>query len=268
MTFAEAARRLGHKSRSTLYRLKAEDRLVHYLVEGPNGSHLLEMAPEGRPTLEAFLAAVLDPGRGPQASRRDRRSQVDRRWEILAANLSAVLEEIGGPSLTGKEAELLAARFGAATWEVFPDGLPGGPPESAPHPQGDGTTILDLLWNPLAKEGNQALVEAGWRFPRLRGQEVLLVWQVAEAWMEGTSWDTESLAWWEEAMADSDPEDPDRDPWRCEWCGKPWHHHHPDYQPSPASVASREALLERLGMSRDVPEEACQDPEESDPSGA
>ena len=116
MTFAEAARRLGHRSRSTLYRLKADHRLNHYLVDGPDGSTLLELTPEGRPTLEAYLAAVLEPGRGPQTRRREQRSQRDRRWELVAANLSAALEEIGGPSLTGKEAELLVLHMGPATW--------------------------------------------------------------------------------------------------------------------------------------------------------
>ena len=196
MTFAEAARRLGHRSRSTLYRLKAETRLDHYLVEGPNGSQLLEMAPPDRPTLEAYLAAVLDPGRGPQARRREQRSQRDRRWELVAATLSAALEGIGGPSLTAKEAELLAERMGPATWETFPEGLPGGIPRDPPHPLGDGTTIMDILWDPLAKEGNHWLVEGGWRFPRLTAEEFLLVWKVAEDWMEGTTFDTESEAWW------------------------------------------------------------------------
>ena len=58
VTFAEAARRLGHRSRSTLYRLKAEQRLDHYLVEGPSGSQLLELTPPERPTLEAYLDSL------------------------------------------------------------------------------------------------------------------------------------------------------------------------------------------------------------------
>ena len=246
VTFAEAARRLGHRSRSTLYRLKADHRLNHYLVDGPDGSTLLELTPEGRPTLEAYLAAVLEPGRGPQTRRREQRSQRDRRWELVAANLSAALEEIGGPSLTGKEAELLVLHMGPATWEVFPHGLPE---KDAKDPD----WIDQNLWTPLAAEANQWLVEDGWRFPRLTGLDVLRVYRAADQWMEETTWDTESQAWWEEAMADREPDDPD--PWRCEWCGKPWHHSHPEFEPTPEAMARREALLIRLGMSRGAQDE-------------
>ena len=242
VTFVEASRRLG-KARSTLYRLKAERRLEHYLVDGPNGSRLLELTPEGRPTLEAFLEAILEPGRGPQARRREQRAQRDRRWELVAANLSAALEEIGGPSLTAKEAELLALQIGPATWEVFPDGLP------EKGAKGPGW-IDQNLWTPLASEANQWLVEDGWRFPRLTALDFLRVYRAADQWMEGTAWDTESLAWWEEAMEDREPDDPD--PWKCEWCGKPWHRHHPDFEDTPEAIARREALLARLGMSKDI----------------
>jgi hypothetical protein len=55
---------------------------------------------------------------------------------------------------------------------------------------------MDILWDPLAKEGNHWLVEGGWRFPRLTAEEFLLVWKVAEDWMEGTTFDTESEAFW------------------------------------------------------------------------
>ena len=265
VTFAEAARRLGHRSRSSLYRLKAEHRLDHYLVEGPNRSQLLEMTPAERPTLESYLAAVLDPGRGPQASRREQRSQRDRRWELVAATLSAALEVIGGPSLTAKEAELLADRLGPATWETFPEGLPGGIPRDPPHPLSDGSpTIMDLLWAPLAKEANHWLVEGGWGFPRLTAEEVLLIWKAAEDWMEGTSFDTESEAWWREAMEDRTEGDPCPDPWRCQWCGKPWHGNHPDYE-RPAEVeAFWKTWLARLGSSKDIPEEASQELEAAD----
>ena len=235
VTFAEAARRLHFRSRSTLYRLKESRQLDSYLVEGENGSQLLELLPKGRPPLAAYLKGILDRGRGPRTSHRSRREESDSRWENVASRLSEDLTEIGGPSLTAKEAELLARRLGAATWETFPEGLPGGIPRDPPHPLGDGTTIMDLLWDPLAKEANHWLVEGGWRFPRLSGEEFVLVWRVAEEWMEGTTFDTESEAWWREAMDDTTPGDPCPDPWKCQWCGKPWHGNHPEYQ-RPAEV--------------------------------
>jgi hypothetical protein len=250
VSFAEAARRLGHRSRSTLYRLKADCRLEPYLVQGPDGSQLVELTPEEKPSLEAYLSAILDPGRGRRPERGMGRRPSDRRWELVAATLSKALAEIRGPALTAKEAELLAERMGPATWDVFPEGLPNGPPETPPHPQGDGTTILDHLWNPLAKEANQQLVANGWRLPRLSGQEFLLVYAAAGDWMEGTTWDTESLAWWRATVEEAEevagdpthPKDPHQDPWRCEGCGKPWHPSHPDYERTPELVAYVEDL--------------------------
>ena len=73
VTFAEAARRLHFRSRSTLYRLKESRQLDSYLVEGENGSQLLELLPKGRPPLAAYLKGILDRGRGPRTSHRSRR---------------------------------------------------------------------------------------------------------------------------------------------------------------------------------------------------
>lgn len=264
VTFAEAARRLGHRSRSTLYRLKAEHRLDHYLVDGPDGSTLLELAPPEKPTLEAYLAAVLDPGRGPQARRREQRSQKDRRWELVAANLSAALKGIGGPSLTAKEAELLADRLGEATRESFPEGLPQKKREGPDW-------IHDELWDPMAAEVNRTLAADGWTLPPLSGLELQRVTRWVDTWMEGTIWDTESRAWWEMTLEDTqetDPADPCPDPWRCEWCGEPWHPNHPNHRRPPQVEAYRQALLTRLGISQDIPEEASQKLEEPAPSEA
>jgi hypothetical protein len=59
VTFSEAARQLGYKSRASLYRLRNSGRLEGYLT--PDG--LLELAPEGLPTLPEHLAAVRQPQR-------------------------------------------------------------------------------------------------------------------------------------------------------------------------------------------------------------
>lgn len=59
VTFSEAARQLGRKSRSVLYRLRDSGRLEGYLTA--NGS--LELAPPGLPTLTEHLEAVIQPQR-------------------------------------------------------------------------------------------------------------------------------------------------------------------------------------------------------------
>ena len=248
VTFAEAARRLGMRSRSTLYRLKEEQRLEPYLVAGPKGSQLLELTPQGKPSLEAYLAAVLDPGRGPGTGHRDRRERRDRRWELVAGLLSEALAVVRGPSLTAKEAELVAEQLGPATREVFPEGLPQG---AAP----EEFLILSDLWNPMAPEVNRALVADGWKLPNLTGAELLAVCAAVDAWQEETHWDTESRAWWEEALADASPGDPCPDPWRCEWCGEPWHHNHPEFHRPPAVQAYVDQLRARFKTSQDIPEE-------------
>ena len=60
VTFSEAAQLLGYKSRSTLYRLK-DSELARYVrpPAHPGGAQLLELAPEGLPTLRDWLDAVL-----------------------------------------------------------------------------------------------------------------------------------------------------------------------------------------------------------------
>jgi hypothetical protein len=82
-----------------------------------------------------------------------------------------------------------------------------------------------------------------------------------DAWEEGTVWDTESPAWWRMTLEDTreeDPTDPSPDPWRCEWCGKPWHPSHPEHENTPQREVWREAFLARLGTSQDILEEASE----------
>ena len=54
--FAEAARRIGHRSRSQLYRLIDAGSLREYLRRGPTGARLLELEPQGLPTLAERVA--------------------------------------------------------------------------------------------------------------------------------------------------------------------------------------------------------------------
>jgi len=61
-TFAEAAAHLGHRSRSTLYRLRDDGRLAAYLRPGGRGgAQLLELEPPAAPSLREWVAAVVRP---------------------------------------------------------------------------------------------------------------------------------------------------------------------------------------------------------------
>lgn len=61
-TFAEAAAHLGHRSRSTLYRLRDDGRLAAYLRPGGRGgAQLLELEPPDAPSLREWVAAVVRP---------------------------------------------------------------------------------------------------------------------------------------------------------------------------------------------------------------
>lgn len=53
---AEAARRIGHRSRSQLYRLIDAGSLRDYLRRGPDGARLLELKPPGLPSLAERVA--------------------------------------------------------------------------------------------------------------------------------------------------------------------------------------------------------------------
>lgn len=54
---AEAARRIGHRSRSQLYRLIDAGSLRDYLRRSPDGGRLLELKPPGLPSLAERVAA-------------------------------------------------------------------------------------------------------------------------------------------------------------------------------------------------------------------
>jgi hypothetical protein len=250
VSITEAARALGFKSRSTLYRLIGDGYLADYLrPDGPAGRQSLELMPRGLPTLRDRVAQLIRPQLTNGFGERHRPPRMDPRWEAVAAELTTALEGIGGPSLTAQEAELLAAQIGPATWEAFPEGLPGGIPRKPPHPLGDGTTIMDVLWDPLARDANYWMVADGWRFPRLTGEEVLLVYRSAMEWMEETEWDHESVAYWKMNMGDTTPGDPCPDIWKCQWCGKPWHENHPEYARPPEVEAFWKLELARIEAS-------------------
>lgn len=75
VTISEAAKSLGFRSRSTLYRLRDDGHLAAYLrPDGPTGRQLLELAPPGLPPLREHIARLVRlqansgmGGRQPQA---------------------------------------------------------------------------------------------------------------------------------------------------------------------------------------------------------
>lgn len=62
VSFSEAAAALGHRSRSSLYRMRDDGRLSDYLRPGGRGgAALLELEPEGLPTLREWVRDTLQP---------------------------------------------------------------------------------------------------------------------------------------------------------------------------------------------------------------
>jgi hypothetical protein len=118
-TFSEAARALGFRSRSTLFRLKEAGDLADYLrpPSSPGGAQLLELTPPGRPPLREHVNRLIR----PQANNcgRYRRPRFDARWGTVAGVLSEALADHGALSLCDAEAEAIAAALPAAMGEAF-----------------------------------------------------------------------------------------------------------------------------------------------------
>jgi len=123
-SFSEAARVLGFKSRSTLFRLKDAGDLVDYLrpPSGPGGAPLLELTPRNLPPLREHVARLIRPQvNNPE---RHRRPRTDARWGVVAGRLTEALAGCGGLSLCDVEAEAIAAALVPAIGEAFGfDGL-------------------------------------------------------------------------------------------------------------------------------------------------
>jgi hypothetical protein len=118
-TFSEAARALGFRSRSTLFRLKDSGDLSEYLrpPASPGGAQLLELTPPGRPPLAEHVNRLIR----PQANNceRYRRPRIDQRWGVVAGLLSEALTDHGALSLCDSEAQAIAAALPAAMGEAF-----------------------------------------------------------------------------------------------------------------------------------------------------
>lgn len=123
VTLADAARVLGFRSRSTLYRLKDAGHLDQYLrPDGPSGRQLLELEPPGLPPLREQVARLVRPQINNQS--RTRPARLDSRWSLVAAALSDALADCGGLQLSAPEAQALAAALPCALVDGFgPQGL-------------------------------------------------------------------------------------------------------------------------------------------------
>jgi len=119
VTFSEAAKALGFRSRSTLFRLKDSGDLSEYLrpPSSPGGAALLELTPPGRPPLAEHVNRCVRPQITNEA--RHRRARIDPRWGLVAGVLSDALADRGGLSLCDSEAQAIAAALPAAMGEAF-----------------------------------------------------------------------------------------------------------------------------------------------------
>ena len=177
VSFSEAAQLLGHRSRSTLYRMRDDGRLDAYLRPGgKGGAQLLETHPEGRPSLAAWVEGVTGPQAPalprPAADREQRRRELEQRqqWEPLPQ---------GPPSADRLAAADGSEPFWASFGRIAPDepltdaqfwehvaaitaGMLGRPLGLAPAELGDVAYFLDEA---------RADVEAGARWDAARWDE-------------------------------------------------------------------------------------------------
>jgi hypothetical protein len=102
---AEAARRIGHRSRSQLYRLIDAGSLRDYLRRGPAGVRLLELKPQGLPTLAERVAECTQPriNNAPRPKPELRATDAPRPFDVVA--------ELWAPITPRINRELLAQGF-------------------------------------------------------------------------------------------------------------------------------------------------------------
>ena len=238
-TFTDAAKALGFKSRSALYRLRDAGALSDYLrpPSGPGGAQLLELEPKGLPPLAEHVRRLIrQQSNTPTPHRRPR---TDARWGVVAGGLSEALADCGGLQLSADEAAAIAAALPAAMGEAF--GAQGlelqrlGLADAGCWLAGPGTPLVpdaardwwqewgrwepgepleaDAFWNHAA-----AIVAAlmGGPFEQLSGANAAeLHRQLGEACRDveaGARWDAEA---WAAASARSLLDDPDCSAGRC-----------------------------------------------------
>lgn len=118
-TFSDAAKALGFKSRSALYRLRDAGDLNAYLrpPSSTGGAQLLELEPKGLPPLREHVARLIRPQINNQ--RPARQPRTDARWGLAAGVLSEALADCGGLQLSEAEAQAIAAALPQALGEAF-----------------------------------------------------------------------------------------------------------------------------------------------------
>ncbi len=102
---AEAARRIGHRSRSQIYRLIEAGSLQEYLRRGPTGTRLLELKPPGLPTLAERVAECTQPRitSAPKPKPEPRTTDAPRPFDVVA--------ELWAPITPRINRELIAQGF-------------------------------------------------------------------------------------------------------------------------------------------------------------
>ena len=118
-TFSEAAKALGFRSRSTLYRLRDSGDLAEYLrpPTSTGGAHRLELEPRGLPPLREHVARLIRPQiNNPE---RHQPARPDPRWALVAGLLSEALADCGGLALCDVEARAIATALPAAMGTAF-----------------------------------------------------------------------------------------------------------------------------------------------------
>jgi hypothetical protein len=122
VTFSDAARALGFKSRSQLYRLRDAGDLSAYLrpPSSTGGAQLLELEPRGLPHLREHVARLIRPQINNNFGERPaRQPRTDARWGLAAGVLSDALADCGGLQLSDAEAQAIAAALPNALGEAF-----------------------------------------------------------------------------------------------------------------------------------------------------
>jgi hypothetical protein len=159
VSFSEAAKALGFKSRSSLYRLRDEGSLSGYLrePESTGGAQRLELEPLGLPSLREHVNRQIR-AQANNAERHRRVARLDLRWELVAGALGEALADCGGLQLCAAEAHAIAMALPQALAEGF------------------GGAGLELL--------RVALVEAGcwWAGPPAADQATAEHWREVGRW--------------------------------------------------------------------------------------
>lgn len=123
VSFSEAAKALGFKSRSALYRLRDQGALAAYLrePESTSGAQRLELEPPGLPCLKEHVNRLIRPQANNAARYSSSKPRADHRWGVVAGCLSDALADCGGLQLSATEAEAIAGALPVALLEAFGD---------------------------------------------------------------------------------------------------------------------------------------------------